>query len=93
MPVDIILGASAGEEEFWTSSQEFVADAQQRYRKDYAIARDNLSVQANRRKYVNDRKVVKQKFRMSQLVWYFIHGGTKGDRASGQRCMFVRCSL
>ena len=37
-PVDLILGAPAGEEEFWTSSHEFVADAQQRYRKAYAIA-------------------------------------------------------
>ena len=42
-PVDLIFGAPAGEEEFWTSSHEFVADAQQRYRKSYAIARASLS--------------------------------------------------
>ena len=47
-PLDIVLGAPAGEEEFWTSSQEFVANAQQRYRKAYAIARVNLRVQASR---------------------------------------------
>ena len=29
-PVDLILRAPAGEEKFWTSSHEFVADAQQR---------------------------------------------------------------
>ena len=31
-PIDLILGIPTGEEEFWTSSHEFVADAQQRYR-------------------------------------------------------------
>ena len=70
-PVDLILGAPAGEEELWTSSHEFVADAQQRYRKAYAIARANLSVQASRRKDVYDRKVVRRKFSIGQWVWYF----------------------
>ena len=67
-PVDIVLGAPAGEEKFWASSHEFVANAQQRYRKAYAIARENLKVQASRRKVVYDRKVVKKKFRVGQWV-------------------------
>ena len=49
-PVDVVFGTPASEEEFWTSYHEFVADAQQRYRKAYAIARENLGVQENRRK-------------------------------------------
>ena len=65
-PVNIVLGVPAGEEEFWTSSHEFFANAQQRYRKEYAIARENLRVQASRRKDVYDRKVVKQEFRVGQ---------------------------
>ena len=65
-PVDIVLGTPAGEEEFWTSSHEFVANAQQRYRKAYAIARENLRVQASRRKDVYDSKVVKKKCRVGQ---------------------------
>ena len=70
-PVDFILGAPAGAEEFWTSSHEFVADAQPRYRKVYAIARASLSVQASRRKDVYDHKVVRRKFSIGQWVWYF----------------------
>ena len=79
-PVDIVLGTPAREEEFWTSSHshKFVADAQQRYRKAYGIARENLGVQANRRKYIYDRKVVKQKFRVGQWVWYFYPKKYKG---------------
>ena len=46
-PVDIVLGAPAGEEEFLTSSHKFVANAQQKYRNAYAIARENLRVQAS----------------------------------------------
>ena len=60
--VDIVLGAPAGEQEFLTSSHEFVADAQQRYRKAYAITRENLSVQASQRKDDYDRKIVRRKF-------------------------------
>ena len=77
-PVDIVLGAPAGEEEFWTSTHEFVANAQQRYRKAYAIARENLRVQASRRKDVYHRKVVKTKFRVGQWVWYFYPWRYKG---------------
>ena len=62
--VDIIFGAPAGEEQCWTSSHEFVATAQQRFGKVYAIAGHNLSVQASRRKDVYDRKVVRRKFRI-----------------------------
>ena len=68
-PIDLIFGAQAGEEEFWTSSHEFVANAQQRYRKTYAIARASISMQANRRKDVYDRKVVRRKFSIGQWVW------------------------
>ena len=60
-PVEIVFRAPAGEEEFWTRSHEFVANAQQRYRKAHAIDRENLRVQASRRKYVDDRKIVKKK--------------------------------
>ena len=70
-PVDIVLGAPAGEEEFWTSLHEFVANAQQRYKKAYAIARENLRVQASWRKDVYEREVLKKKFRVGQWVWYF----------------------
>ena len=77
-PVDIFLGAPADEEEFWTSSHELVAKAQQRYRKAYAIARENLRVQASRRKDVYDSKVVKKKFRVAQWVWYFYPQRYKG---------------
>ena len=69
-PVDLILGASASEEEFWTSSHEFVADAQQRYQKAYAIARASPNVHASQRKDVYDRKVVRRKFNIGQWVWY-----------------------
>ena len=65
-PVALILEAPAGEEEFWTSSHEFIADAQQRYRKTYAIARASLSMQASRRQDVYDRKVVRRKFIIGQ---------------------------
>ena len=54
-----------------TSSHEFVANVQQRYRKAYAIARENLRVQASQRKDVYDREVVKKKFRVDQWMWYF----------------------
>ena len=76
-PVDIVLGAPAGEEEFWTRSHEFVANAQQRYKKAYAIVRENMKVQASHRKKVYDRKVVKKKFRVGQWCGIFIHGGTR----------------
>ena len=77
-PVDIVLGAPAGEEEFWTSSHEFVVNAQQRYRKTYADARENLRVQSSRRKDVHDRKIVKKKFRVDQWMWYFSPRRYKG---------------
>ena len=67
-PVDIVLGAPAGEEECWISVHEFVADAQQRYMKAYAIARESLSLQAKQRKYICDRKVLKRKFDIGQWV-------------------------
>ena len=86
--VDLVLGAPAGEEEFWTSSHEFVANAQQRYRKAYAIARQNLRAQSCRRKNVYDRKVVKNKFRVGQWVWYFYP-----RRYKWSKCMLVRCLL
>ena len=70
-PVYLILGTPAGEEEFWTSSHDFVADAQQRYRKAYAIARGSLSVQTSRRKDACDRKIVRRKFSIGQWMWYF----------------------
>ena len=60
--VDIILAAPAGEEGLWTSSHEFVAEPQQRYRKAYAIARENLIVPASRRKDDYDRKFMRWKF-------------------------------
>ena len=62
------------------NSHELVADAQQNYRKAYAIARASLSVQESRRKDVYDRRVVRRKFSISQWVWYFIHGDIKGGR-------------
>ena len=77
-PVDIVLGAPAGEEEFWTSSHEFVANAQKRYRKEYDIVRKNLTVQASPRKDVYDCKIMKQKFRVGQWVWYFCPRRNKG---------------
>ena len=48
--VNIVLGTTVSEEELWTSFHEFAADAQQRYRKAYAITRESLCAQANRRK-------------------------------------------
>ena len=81
-PVDLIRGAPASEEEFLTSSHEFVADAQQRYRKAYAIARATLSVQARRREGVYDRKVVMWKFSNDQSVWYFYPRSYKEPKLS-----------
>ena len=70
-PVDIVLGAPASEEVLWISAHEFVADAQRRYRKAYAIARESRCVQAKRRKYIYDRKVLKRKFNIGQWMLYF----------------------
>ena len=91
-PVDLILGAPAGKEEFWASWHEFVADAQQKCRKAYAIARASLSVQASRRKDVYDRKVVRRKFSIGQWVWYFYPPRYKG-RSPKWSTMYVGSML
>ena len=90
--VDLILGAPAGEEEFWTSSHKFVADAQPKYRKAYAIAWASLSGQASRRKDVYDRKVVRRKFSIGQWVWYFYSRIYKG-RSTKWSKMYVGSML
>ena len=77
-PVDIVLWAPASEGALWASAHECVADAQQRYRKAYAIARESLCVQAKRRKVIYDRKVLKRKFHIEQWVWYFYPRKYKG---------------
>ena len=89
--LDIVLGAPASEGELWVSAHEFVADAQQRYRKAYAIARESLCVQAKRRKDIYDRKVLKRKSISGNGCGTSIRGSTKGILPSGLRCMLVRC--
>ena len=62
-PVDLVIGH---QQTRWTNFREFVTHSQQRYMKAYAIARESLCAQANRRKDIYDRTVVKQKFHIGQ---------------------------
>ena len=70
MPVDLVLGKIVEEPEHYDSPDQFVSDAQERYREAYALARMNLEESAQRRKVEYDIKVKPTKFEVGQNVWY-----------------------
>lgn len=70
-PVDLLLWVLAEEDGLWVSIHEYVANVQDRLRRCYDVTRQHLGAAASRWKEVYDRKIVKQRFRVGQLVWYY----------------------
>ena len=69
--IDLVLGRPVEEADRWDSTNEFVAEVQERYRRAYEIARESLQVEAKRRKDLYDRRVLPRRFPIGTCVWYY----------------------
>ena len=70
-PIDLVLGRPVEEDDRWNSTNEFVAEVKERYRRAYEIARESLQVEAKRRKNLYDQRVLQRKFPVGTCVWYY----------------------
>ena len=70
-PIDLVLGRPVEEADRWDSTNEFVAEVQERYRRAYEIARESLQVAAKPRKDLYDQRVLRRRFPVGTWVWYY----------------------
>ena len=70
-PIDLVLDRPVEEANRWKSTNEFVAEIQEWYRRAYEIARKSLQVEAKRRKDLYDRRVLQRKFPVGTWIWYY----------------------
>ena len=90
-PIDLVLGRQVEEADRWNSTNEFVADVQERYRRTYEIARKSLQVEAKRRKDLYDRRVLQRRFSVGTWLWYYTLAGMWAVRPSGPKPILVLC--
>ena len=69
-PIDLVLGRPVEEADGWDSTNEFVAEVQERYRSAYEIAHESLQVAVKRRKDLYDRRVLQRRFPVGTWLWY-----------------------
>ena len=74
-PIDVVFGPPVEEADRWDSTNEFVAEVQQRYRLAYQIARESLHVEAKRRNDLYDRRVLRRRFPEVPGYGTITHGG------------------
>ena len=70
-PIDLVLGRPVEKADRWESTNEFVAEVQERYRRAYEIAGESLQVDAKRRKDLYDRRILQRRFPVGTLIWYY----------------------
>jgi transposase InsO family protein len=71
MPLDLLMGFPEEELERNRSSNQFVAEIQEKTENAYAIARKQLGVAAERRKATYDIRVKVAKYSVGEWVWYY----------------------
>ena len=71
MPLDLLMGFPDEELERNRSSNQFVAEIQERTENAYSIARKQLGVAAERRKATYDIRVKGAKYSVGEWVWYY----------------------
>ena len=70
-PLDIVVGCSPEEQQSYESTDQFVAERQQRMREMYSVVREHLRRAAERRKKNYDVRVKPAQFKEGDWVWYY----------------------